>query len=153
MNTGKTQEYMLSYAIKEAAIGHLHQFDKAGQPYILHALHVMQTVKSKDPEVKQIAVMHDLLEDTEMSVTRLYNMGFSERVVQALCCLTHDQGNSYEDYINIICTNRDAMLVKLADLRHNSDITRLKGVTQKDLDRMAKYHRAYIKIKATLKQL
>tara|TARA_R110000850_G_C9739600_1_gene444239 strand:- start:132 stop:566 length:435 start_codon:yes stop_codon:yes gene_type:complete len=144
---------MLSQAIKHAAIGHLEQTDKSGQPYILHCLHVMNTVKSNESEVKQIAVLHDYMEDCNVTPQELSELGFSDRVVEGICCLTHQEGVSYENYINIICTNRDAMLVKLADLRHNSDITRLKGVTGKDLQRMAKYHKSYIKIKSRLKAL
>ena len=144
---------LLAKAIMFASAAHLEQFDKSGQPYILHALHVMNTVKSKDPHVKQIAVLHDILEDTPTTGTSLASAGFSARVVTALEILTHKDGEPYEFYIERILTSKDAMLVKMADLKHNSDITRLKGVTEKDLARMAKYHKAYILIKKTLKAL
>ena len=147
------QKELLAKAILLASEGHLLQFDKSGEPYIMHALHVMNTVKSKDPEVKQIAVMHDLIEDTDMSLLKLHSLGYSERVRKALDLLTRKEGQPYNAYMTGILTNRDAMLVKMADLRHNSDITRLKGVSKKDLDRMAKYHSAYLKIKNTLKKL
>lgn len=136
----------LARAIKEASISHLHQFDKSGQPYILHCLHVMNTVKSKEPEVLQAAVMHDMMEDCGVTVQNLTDMGFSGRVINALKCLTHLPNESYDDYIDRVATNQDAILIKIADLQHNSDITRLKGVSKKDLERMAKYHRAYMKL-------
>jgi (p)ppGpp synthase/HD superfamily hydrolase len=143
----------LAKAIEIAAHYHLNQTDKSGKPYILHCLRVMDKVKSKESEVKQIAVLHDLLEDTDCFPGELRRAGFSSRVTNALTLLTHTNDETYEDYINSVCTCRDAMLVKLADLRHNSDITRLKGVTEKDLKRMAKYHKAYTQIKKTLKEL
>lgn len=145
------QQTMLGVAISLAAQGHEGQFDKSGKVYILHPIHVMNTVKSKDPEVLQIAVMHDVFEDTHIDASLLNSMGFSDRVIYGVEALTHIDNESYEDYIDRITTNRDAMLVKLADLRHNSDITRLKGVTDKDLQRAKKYHNSYIKIKSALK--
>lgn len=141
----------LARAIKEASVNHLHQLDKSGQPYILHCLHVMNTVKSKEPEVLQAAVMHDMMEDCEVTVQDLTDMDFSGRVINALKCLTHESGESYTDYILRVATNKDAINIKLADLRHNSDITRLKGVTEKDLKRMEKYHKAYIFLEEKLK--
>jgi (p)ppGpp synthase/HD superfamily hydrolase len=143
----------LAKAIEIAAHYHLNQTDKSGKPYILHCLRVMDKVKSKESEVKQIAVLHDLFEDTDCFPSELRREGFSTRVLNALYLLEHSSVDSYEVYINRVCSNKDAMLVKLADLRHNSDITRLKGVTEKDLKRMAKYHKAYTQIKKTLKEL
>lgn len=71
-------------------------------------------------------------------------IGFKNRVVSALELLTHVENLSYDDYIKAISFNEDARLVKLADLKDNSDITRLKGLRKKDLERMEKYHRSYI---------
>lgn len=145
---------MLDKAIALTARKFQDVFDKGGKPYILHCLHVMNKLKhTEDEELMSIAVMHDLLEDTDVEASDLLIAGFSARVVNALICLTHLPKEDYDTYINNILTNKDAMLVKIEDLRHNSDITRLKGTRQKDLDRLAKYQRAYLKIKAKLKEL
>lgn len=145
------QNSMLALAIQIAADAHVDQSDRSGKPYILHAIRVMDDVRSKDPEVKQIAVLHDVVEDTSWTIQQLSALGFSDRVIDALELLTHD--DAYDTYIEKMCTNRDAMLVKMADLRHNSDITRLKGVSDKDLQRIRKYHNAYTIIKTQLKNV
>lgn len=119
--------------------------DKGGQPYILHCLRVMDNLHTDDEELKIIAVMHDIIEDcSEFTMATLYIEGFSNRVLSALQLLTHAKGVPYDDYIKAISFNADATKVKLADLRDNSDITRLKGLSKKDFDRMEKYHRSFI---------
>lgn len=147
------QQKMLSSAISLAALMHEQQFDKGGNPYILHVLHVMNDVRSSDLEIKQIAVLHDIVEDTPVTFIMLREMGFSERVVQNVLLLTKVKGMSYEDYLKGIATSRDAILVKMADIRHNTDIRRLKGLTDKDVARIAKYQKAYVFLKAELKKL
>lgn len=134
---------MLDKAINIAAHVFEGKYDKGGQPYILHCLHVMNVVGPDDHELMSIAVLHDVVEDTEVTFDDLKNDGFSNRVIDALKLLTHKKGTPYEDYIKGIATNDDARKVKLADLRHNSDITRMKGLRKKDFDRLEKYHRAY----------
>lgn len=149
-------ENHLAVAIRVAACAHQWQTDKAGQPYILHPLKVMDTVKSKESEVKQIAVLHDVVEDCSedgYTIEYLKGLGFSERVLDALKLLTHTKEEPYELYIENILGNKDAMLVKLADLKHNLCITRLRGLSQKDFDRMIKYQKAYVTIKQKLKSL
>lgn len=146
------QQHLLAKAISLAATSHEDQTDRAGLPYIMHCLHVMNTVESKDPEVLQVAVLHDTLEDTSVTQKMLSDSGYSTEVCAALHCLTHCKLESYEVYIEKVCSNKTAMLVKLADLRHNSDITRLKGITPKDFERISKYHKAYTQIKTCLKR-
>lgn len=135
---------MLGKAIKIAAEAFENVKDKGGQPYILHCLRVMDNLHTKDEELKTIAVLHDVLEDTKITADDLRFIGFKNRVVSALEFLTHVENLSYDDYIKAISFNEDARLVKLADLKDNSDITRLKGLRKKDLERMEKYHRSYI---------
>lgn len=135
---------LLGLAISIAATAHVGQLDKGGQPYILHPLTVMHKVKSECPYTKQVAVLHDVLEDSDVTLDHLKALGFSHHVLVALELLTHSKDQRYESYIIGIGTDLRATLVKLADLRHNSDLTRLKGVTDKDLERMAKYQRAYV---------
>lgn len=134
---------MLDKAIQIAAEAFVGKYDKGGQPYILHCLHVMNSVDSSDHELMQIAVLHDVVEDTDWTFEQLIDEGFSKRVIKALELLTHEKGVPYQDYIKQVATNEDARKVKMADLRHNSDITRMKGLRKKDFDRLEKYHRAY----------
>lgn len=133
---------MLSKAIRIASVAFEGKDDKGGQPYILHCLHVMNKV-APDHDLMIIAVLHDLVEDTEWKFEDLIDQGFSHRVITALDCLTHRDKEEYDDYIRRIATNADARRVKLEDLKHNSDITRMKGLREKDFKRLEKYHRAY----------
>ena len=135
----------LSKAITIAVDAHQDQYDKGGKPYILHPLHLMNQLLF-DPELAMIAVMHDVIEDSDYTFEYLLARGFSTRVVDALRLLTHKKEDSYEEYIRKICTNYDAIRVKQKDLQHNSDIIRLRHVTEKDLKRMEKYHRAFIEL-------
>ncbi|XZF12733.1 HD domain-containing protein [Chitinophagaceae bacterium MMS25-I14] len=133
---------MLAKAIALAAQAFENKTDKSGEPYILHCLRVMNGV-APDPELMQMAILHDIVEDTETSLQDLRDMGFSERVVEGISLLTHRHEQSYDDYIKTISGNKDATTVKLADLRDNTNITRLKSLRPKDLERLEKYHRAY----------
>ena len=121
--------------------------DKGGVPYIMHCLHVMNIVGKKtdnDPEMMCIAVMHDLKEDkSEWTDQRLIDEGFSHRVIRGVDSMTHRHGESYEDYIDRIAKNPDARVVKMVDLKHNSDIHRMTGLTPKHFARLEKYHKAY----------
>lgn len=123
-------------------------YDRGGVPYILHCLKVMHYLKSEDDELQQIAVGHDLIEDRKnVTYKLLRDMGFSERVIEGIRCLTKVPGETEEEYLAKVLSNPDAIRVKLADLRHNSDIRRLKGVTAKDLARIEKYHKMYLILK------
>ena len=140
---------MLGRAIRIASHAFENVKDKGGNPYILHCLRVMNNLNSKDEELNCIAVLHDYIEDMykdnpEKGLMLLSESGFSIRVVQALNLLTHRKETPYDAYIKAISLNEDATKVKLADLKDNSDITRLKGLTKKDFDRMEKYHRSFI---------
>lgn len=125
---------------------HAGQYDKGGQPYILHPLKVMYYLKTNDEELQCIALAHDLVEDTDTPYTELYEMGFTTRIVEGIDALTKRRGESYDDYKERVKANPDAVRVKMADLRHNTDVRRLKGVTDKDLARMEKYHRFYLEL-------
>ena len=132
--------YMLSSALKIAVGAHDGQYDSGGNPYILHPLRVMYLVKSTDEELLCIAVLHDVVEDSATTWEDLREACLSERVISAVRALTKIPGQSYDEYRDAVFANRDAMQVKLADLRHNTDIRRLKGVTVRDRERMARYH-------------
>jgi (p)ppGpp synthase/HD superfamily hydrolase len=138
---------MLCKMISLATERHAGQFDKGGRPYILHPLTVMHRLRTDDEELQCIAVGHDLLEDTKTDALELRDMGFSERVVAAIGCLTKCDGETESEYRSAVKSNRDAVRVKIEDLRHNSDIRRLKGVTEKDIARMVRYHEFYLELK------
>ena len=129
---------------------HSGQFDRGGAPYILHPLKVMHYLKSDDEELMCMALGHDVIEDTATTYRDLREAGISERVIDGIRALTKVPGLTYEEYKEGVFASEDAMRVKLADLRHNTDIRRLKGVTEKDIARMAKYHLFYMEIKARL---
>ena len=135
-----------------AARGHLGQRDKGGHAYVLHVMRVAMRLRTSDEELMSMAVMHDLVEDGKITWAELLDAGFSARVIDGLRCLTHLAGDSYDEYIEKMRGNLDALLVKREDLRDNSDITRLKGLRQKDFERMEKYIRAFAKVEEMIKE-
>ena len=138
---------MLGKMLVLATNSHDGQFDKGGKPYIMHCLKVMHYLRSDDEELMCIALGHDLVEDTKVTYHQLNELGFSERVIEGIWSLTKQRGQTYDEYKRQVFASEDAMRVKLCDLRHNSDIRRLKGVTEKDIQRIAKYHQFYLEIK------
>lgn len=141
---------MLGKMLVMSTNAHAGQFDRGGKPYILHCLKVMHYLKSDDEELQCIALGHDIIEDTKTTYQDLRDAGFTARVIDGIRRLTKVPGQTLGEYKVGIFESKDAMMVKLADLRHNSDIRRLKGVTEKDIERMAKYHRFYLEIKSHL---
>ncbi len=139
-----TPNEQLGLAISLAATGHLDQPDKRGKAYILHPLQVMQKFLY-DPELAAIAVMHDLIEDTEVTVEDLSKMGFSDRIRDALILLTHDPEDDYlKVYIPKMYTNMDAISVKREDLTVNHDLRRLVDTSKKTMKRHKKYAKAFV---------
>ena len=134
----------LGRAIELAKQHHKGQTDKVGKPYINHPLRVMNQMKSEDEKI--VAVLHDIVEDTNISLNDLRNEGFSEEVVSAVECLTKQDGENYDSYIERISFNPLAVKIKLADLEDNRDLTRLPEVTDKDLERLEKYDKALEKL-------
>lgn len=123
-------------------------YDKGGFPYVLHCLKVMHYLKTDDEELQQIALGHDLIEDRKnITYQLLREMGFSERVINGIRCLTKVPGETEQEYLEKVKSNPDAIRVKLCDLRHNSDIRRLKGITLRDINRIEKYHHMYLELK------
>ena len=141
---------LLGKVLVLATNAHAGQFDRGGKPYILHPLKVMHYLKTDDEELQCIALLHDVVEDTATSWKDLEALGCTERVLNAVRALTKLPGQTYDEYKEVVFANEDAMRVKLCDLRHNTDIRRLKGVTQKDIDRIAKYNRFFLEIQAKL---
>ena len=139
---------MLSKMISLATERHAGQFDKGGRPYILHPLTVMHRLRTDDEELQCIAVGHDLLEDTATTPEELLSLDFSKRVVIGILDLTKQPTDSDSVYRRRVKMNPDAIRVKIEDLRHNSDIRRLKGVTDKDIARMIRYHEFFLELQA-----
>jgi GTP diphosphokinase / guanosine-3',5'-bis(diphosphate) 3'-diphosphatase len=137
---------LLSRMLHIATNAHHGQFDRGGQPYILHVLKVMHYLKSDDEELNCIALGHDVIEDTKTTYAELREAGMTDRVIEGIRALTKLPGQTLEEYKAGVLDNPDTMRVKLCDLRHNSDIRRLKGITEKDIARMKKYHEFYLEI-------
>lgn len=144
---------MLATMLVICTNAHAGQFDKGGNPYILHPLKVMHYLKSFDEELMCIALGHDVIEDTRVTYRDLRDAGISERVINGIWRLTKQPGQTYDEYKEGVFASVDAMRVKAADLRHNSDIRRLKGVTDKDIARIAKYMQFYSEIQVKLAAL
>jgi (p)ppGpp synthase/HD superfamily hydrolase len=136
----------LSLAIALASEKHKAQFDKAGMPYILHPLRVMSFLK-EDMELMTIGVLHDVVEDSDVTFEDLRMLGMTERVIKGVRAVTKMPGQTAEEYLAGIKANTDAIRVKLADLRHNMDARRLKGIGEKDRARMDEYCKMYYILK------
>lgn len=132
----------LERAIAIALRAHAGQKDRQGQPYILHPLHVMMQM---DTEPERIAaVLHDVVEDSEITLDDLRDEGFATEVLGAVALLTHDKtATAYDDYVRRIKPNNMALKIKLADLQHNMDIRRMVTINPEDQERLKKYHRAW----------
>lgn len=124
-----------AYALAKKA--HLGQKDKGGNDYIEHPKAVASMMDT-DIE-KAVAYLHDVVEDTKISFDDLKKYGFPNQIIEALKALTKQKNESYDVYIDRVIRNPIAKKVKLADMKHNSDITRIKSPSQKDYDRCQKY--------------
>lgn len=131
---------------------HFGQVDKGGNPYTMHLIEVMNGLNTDDIELKCIALGHDLLEDTDCTGDTLLDLGFTVRVVKGILDMTKSKNQTHKEYQDQVLRNIDATRVKESDLRHNSDIRRLKGVTDKDFERMKKYHKFYLRIQSRLRE-
>lgn len=114
---------MTKKALKICFNAHKEQVDKTGLPYVFHPFHLAEQMDDEDSVC--VALLHDTVEDTDITFDDLINEGFNTNVINALKLLTHNDGSDYMDYVRKIKTNPLAAKVKLADLKHNSDLTRL----------------------------
>ena len=119
---------------------HKEQVDKSGMPYIFHPLILAEQMDTEETTI--VALLHDVVEDTHITLEDLRSMGFGETVLEAINLMTHEKGVPYMEYVAAIKKNPIARQVKIADLRHNSTLSRLDSVGQKDLERVAKYNKA-----------
>ena len=139
---------LLNKMLVLATNSHDGQFDRGGNPYILHPLKVMHYLRSDDEELQCIALGHDIVEDTNVTYSQLEELGFTERIISGIRALTKQRGQTYEEYKKQVFSNEDARKVKKCDLRHNSDIRRLNRsvVTDKDIARTIKYYQFYLEL-------
>lgn len=133
---------MIRQAMNLAYTAHEGQLDKSGYPYIAHPLHLAESMSDEASTI--VALLHDVVEDTEVTFEEFENMGLGADIIAALKLLTHGKDIPYMSYINELKCNSLARKVKIADLKHNSDLTRLDTVTEKDIKRVEKYKEALI---------
>lgn len=136
------QKDLLQAALNIAFEAHKDQIDKGGMPYILHPMRLMFQFSQKN--LKIIALLHDVLEDSSFTENDLNNAGFSKEIINALIALTRKNEESYQEFIERIAINDLARLVKIADIKDNLDITRLSTLNDKDIERIKKYHSALV---------
>ncbi len=125
----------LAFAAHEGVTG------KDGLPYVTHPLHVAEGAETEEETI--VALLHDVVEDSDYTLEDLRSMGFPETALEALRLLTHDKGTPYMDYVAKVRENELARRVKLLDMRHNMDTTRLDAMTDADRKRLEKYREAY----------
>lgn len=131
---------MTKKALKLCFAAHKDQTDKSGMPYVFHPFHLAEQMPDEDTTI--VALLHDVIEDTPYTLDDLRAMGFNEQVLDALALMTHDKRIPYMDYVAKIKGNKIARTVKLADLKHNSDLSRLYNVDEKAMKRIEKYRQA-----------
>ena len=127
-------------ALKLCFEAHKDQVDKTGLPYVFHPFHLAEEMTDEISTV--CALLHDVIEDTEYTFESLSEMGFPEEVIRVLGLLTHEDGVPYMEYVERISHDPVATRVKLADLRHNSDTTRMDEMDEWAVKRNEKYLRA-----------
>lgn len=140
-------------ALEIACRAHKEQYDKQGKPYILHVLRVANSLDTTDEELMAIAVLHDTVEDGHETYGSLERAGMTPRVIAGVRGLTHNPGVEYLDYVRAMRGNLDCLLVKRADLKDNSNVTRLIGVTDKDIARLTKYAIAYTLVNEMIREI
>ena len=136
----------LERALAIAAAAHAGQVDKGGAPYILHPLKVMLRMTTLEERI--VAVLHDVVEDCDISLDDLRKEGFSEEVLTAIQSVTKVPGESYEDFVERAAQNPIGRVVKLADLEENSDLSRIASPSWDDLERVEKYRRAIARLRS-----
>jgi (p)ppGpp synthase/HD superfamily hydrolase len=132
---------LLEKALAIATKAHEGQTDKSGVPYILHPIRVSNRCKTDEERI--VAILHDTIEDTDVTPDYLLSEGFPKSIVEAVLSVTRNEGESYEDFVIRSKQNPIGRQVKIHDLEDNMDITRLHSLLEKDLERLNKYLKAY----------
>ena len=137
MNWNELYDLALKIAIK----AHEGQKDKSGREYIMHPIRVAEQCKS--PKAKIVALLHDTIEDTEVTPASLKEQGFPDEIIDGILSVTKQEGETYEEFVRRAAKNPIGKEVKQADLEDNMDIRRLKEITDEDADRLRKYLSAW----------
>lgn len=132
-------------ALQIALQAHLGQRDRYGEPYILHPLRVMSRLDSGDEKI--VALLHDVIEDSPLTLEQLASKGFTEKIINAVDALTKRAGEDYMKYIARVTSDTLARVVKLADLEDNMDLRRCKELATDDINRMNRYLGAWFYLK------
>ncbi|MBR4391783.1 MAG: GTP pyrophosphokinase [Bacteroidales bacterium] len=137
----KDYSELVDLALKIAIRAHEGQKDKLGREYVMHPIRVAE--RCKDPKAKIVALLHDTLEDTDVTGEYLQEQGFPEEIVEGILSVTKHEGETYEEFVRRASINPIGKEVKRADLEDNMDIRRLKEITDEDVKRLRKYLRAW----------
>jgi (p)ppGpp synthase/HD superfamily hydrolase len=148
-NTNSEYELLLQRAIAIATKAHEGQVDKAGNPYLDHPLFVMENVNTLEEKI--VAVLHDAIEDSELTFDQLRSEGFPEVIILAIAAITKREGEAYAAYLERAIANPIALRVKIADVTHNLDLRRIANPTEADFQRIAKYKTVLSQLRAALK--
>lgn len=136
-DSGNLMSTLLERAIEIAIAAHEGQLDKAGKPYILHPIQVMNRVR--DEYEKMAAVLHDVVEDTAFTLEHLEREGFPDEVLRAIDALTKRPGETRLEAALRAAADPIARAVKLADNAENMDLSRISNPTEKDYARCREY--------------
>ena len=137
-------------ALKLSFAAHKDQIDKSGMPYVFHPFHLAEQMDTEEKVI--VALLHDVVEDTDYSLKDLENMGFPEPVIQALALLTHEKGTDYLAYVRALRSDPVARTVKLADLAHNEDEGRFAGCEDLNAEELARRRKKYAAARLILLQ-
>ena len=130
----------LRECIAFASEKHRGQKDRSGREYIHHPMYVMVYQKSLD--AKKVAILHDVIEDTDATYQDLEDLGCSSKVIEAIRAITKIKGEGYQDYLERVKHNKLATAVKIQDIRQNMDLSRLNKISDKDIERTLRYAKA-----------
>ena len=139
---------MLDKAIAISRIAHDGQVDKAGKPYIDHPLRVMNNMETVEEKI--VGVLHDAVEDSDLTLEDLRIAGFSDVIIEAIDAITKREGEKRKDYLNRVMNNPLALRVKIADMTDNMDISRISNPTDRDRERIRIYKKTIIKLQKKL---
>ena len=127
-------------ALKLCFEAHKNQVDKSGMPYVFHPFHVAEQMTDEAATI--VALLHDVVEDTDYTLEDLAAEGFGKEILEAVALMTHEDDVPYLDYVAKLKENPIARAVKLADLAHNSDLSRIGEVDEETRERLEKYKKA-----------
>lgn len=141
---------LLKKAIELAKIAHEGQIDKGGSPYIGHPFRVMDQFENESEKI--VGVLHDAVEDSDLTLGDLAREGFSDRIIAAIDAITKREGEKSQDYLKRVMDNTIALKVKIADMTDNMDLSRITNITEKDRERLRNYQKNIVKLQNKLSE-